>query len=65
MLQIHIAPLCGGDTMFSDMYAAYDALSDPIKKLINGLSAAIRAVQCTIEAHADRNVDLWRVGQQR
>ena len=35
MLQIHIAPPCGGDTMFSDMYAAYDALSNPIKKLIN------------------------------
>ena len=41
MLQIHIAPLCGGDTMFSDMYAAYDALSDPIKKLINGLSLSL------------------------
>ena len=25
--------------MFSDMYAAYDALSEPIKKLISGLSA--------------------------
>ncbi|MEM9129909.1 MAG: TauD/TfdA family dioxygenase [Pseudomonadota bacterium] len=39
MLQIHIAPPCGGDTMFSDMYAAYDDLSDPIKKMLNGLSA--------------------------
>ncbi|MEM6310614.1 MAG: TauD/TfdA family dioxygenase [Pseudomonadota bacterium] len=39
MLQIHIAPPCGGDTMFSDMYAAYEDLSDPIKDMINGLSA--------------------------
>ena len=39
MLQIHIAPPCGGDTMFSDMYAAYDDLSEPIKNMIDGLSA--------------------------
>lgn len=39
MLQIHIAPPCGGDTMFSDMYAAYDNLSDPLKDMLGGLSA--------------------------
>ena len=39
MLQIHIAPPCGGDTMFNDMYAAYDDLSEPIKDMIGGLSA--------------------------
>ena len=39
MLQIHIAPPCGGDTMFSDMYAAYEDLSDPIKNMLGGLSA--------------------------
>lgn len=39
MLQIHIAPPCGGDTMFSDMYAAYADLSEPIKALLGGLSA--------------------------
>ena len=39
MLQIHILPPCGGDTMFSDMYAAYDDLSEPIKGMIDGLSA--------------------------
>lgn len=39
MLQIHIAPPCGGDTMFSDMYAAYDDLSEPIKSMLEGLSA--------------------------
>ena len=39
MLQIHIAPPCGGDTMFSNMYLAYDNLSTPIKKMIGGLTA--------------------------
>ena len=39
MLQIHILPPCGGDTMFSNMYAAYDALSDAMKTFLDGLSA--------------------------
>ena len=39
MLQIHIVPLCGGDTMFSNMYSAYDTLSKPIKQMIDGLTA--------------------------
>lgn len=39
MLQIHIMPPCGGDTMFSDMYAAYEDLSQPFKTMIDGLSA--------------------------
>lgn len=39
MLQIHILPPCGGDTMFSNMYAAYDDLSDPIKEILGGLTA--------------------------
>jgi taurine dioxygenase len=32
-------PSCGGDTLFASMYAAYDRLSDPIKQLIDGLTA--------------------------
>ncbi|MEM6275823.1 MAG: TauD/TfdA family dioxygenase [Pseudomonadota bacterium] len=39
MLQIHIMPPCGGDTMFSDMYAAYDGLSEPLRTLCDGLHA--------------------------
>ncbi|MEM6305854.1 MAG: TauD/TfdA family dioxygenase [Pseudomonadota bacterium] len=39
MLQIHIAPPCGGDTMFSDMYAAYEDLSEPVKRMLEGLQA--------------------------
>jgi len=39
MLQLHILPECGGDTMFSDMYAAYDDLSAPMRRLLDGLTA--------------------------
>jgi len=39
-------PAFGGDTMFASQYAAYDALSDGMKKLIGGLKAY----------HSDRKV---------
>ncbi len=32
-------PVVGGDTLFSDMYAAYESLSDDLKARIEGLSA--------------------------
>ena len=40
MLQLHILPECGGDTMFANMYMAYDALSTPMKKFLNNLYAS-------------------------
>ena len=39
MLQIHILPSCGGDTMFSNMYSAYESLSAPTKNFLEGLTA--------------------------
>lgn len=39
ILHIHKVPSSGGDTLFSSMYAAYDALSDPIKTLLTNLDA--------------------------
>jgi taurine dioxygenase len=39
ILHIHELPPVGGDTMFASMYAAYDALSEPIKAFIDGKSA--------------------------
>jgi alpha-ketoglutarate-dependent taurine dioxygenase len=32
-------PAVGGDTCFSSMYAAYDALSGPLREMLDGLTA--------------------------
>lgn len=39
ILRIEQVPSSGGDTLFANMYAAYDALSAPIKRLLSGLTA--------------------------
>lgn len=39
MTQAKILPPCGGDTCWISMTSAYDALSEPMKKYIEGLSA--------------------------
>jgi Probable taurine catabolism dioxygenase len=39
LLRCEVVPDIGGDTMFSNMYLAYDALSDTMKKLLEGLEA--------------------------
>lgn len=39
ILHLHQIPEVGGDTMFASMYAAYDALSEPVKEFIGGLQA--------------------------
>ena len=46
-------PPYGGDTLFASQYAAYDALSDGMKRLLSGLKAL----------HSDRKVAGPRVGQ--
>ena len=38
-LQLHEIPQQGGDTLFASMYAAYDALSDRMKTMLQGLTA--------------------------
>ena len=40
MLQLHVLPECGGDTMFANMYMAYDSLSKPMQNFLNGLRAS-------------------------
>jgi taurine dioxygenase len=39
ILYLHTLPPLGGDTVFSSMYAAYDALSDRMKAQLDGLRA--------------------------
>jgi taurine dioxygenase len=39
ILRLFTAPESGGDTLFASMYAAYDALSGPMKSLLQGLTA--------------------------
>jgi alpha-ketoglutarate-dependent taurine dioxygenase len=39
ILRIFVVPESGGDTMFASMYAAYDALSDRMKAMLDGLDA--------------------------
>ncbi len=57
MLQLHILPPCGGDTLFSNMYSAYDTLSDPLKSLVDGLSATHASEHIYKGRYSDRGKD--------
>ena len=50
MLLAREVPPAGGDTLFANMYMAYDALSDGMKRLLGGL----RAVNSSAKADASR-----------
>jgi taurine dioxygenase len=39
ILHMTTVPESGGDTLFSSMYGAYEALSEPMKRLLTGLTA--------------------------
>jgi taurine dioxygenase len=39
ILYMHELPPVGGDTLFASMYAAYEALSEPMKRFVEGLTA--------------------------
>lgn len=56
MLQIHILPETGGDTMFSNMYAAYNALGDKYKNLLNGLVAIHESEHIYKGRYTDRGI---------
>ena len=57
ILQLHILPPAGGDTLFANMYAAYDALSEPMKRMLEGLSALHESEHVYRERYSDRGVD--------
>ena len=39
ILQLHEIPKLGGDTLFASLYAAYDALSERMQTMVDGLTA--------------------------
>ncbi|MCB2072357.1 MAG: TauD/TfdA family dioxygenase [Novosphingobium sp.] len=41
-------PPFGGDTCWSSMYAAWEALSGPMKRMLDGLTA-VHSIQCTVD----------------
>ena len=57
MLQIHILPEIGGDTLFANMYTAYDALSAPMRQMLDGLTARHESEHVYRGRYSDRGVD--------
>jgi len=57
ILQIHETPTSGGDTLFANMYAAYDALSDVMKRRLEGLTAIHDPERAFRGRYARRGVD--------
>jgi taurine dioxygenase len=54
MLQLHILPACGGDTLFSDMYGAYEKLSAPLKTMLDELTATHESEHLYRGRYSDR-----------
>jgi taurine dioxygenase len=57
ILQAVELPTYGGDTCFASMHAAYDALSEPMRRLLDGLEAVhdvVRALALQPETARDR-----------
>jgi taurine dioxygenase len=57
ILQLHILPSLGGDTMFANMYAAYEALSAPLKQMLGTLTALHASEHVYRNRYTDRGVD--------
>ena len=57
MLQLHILPPSGGDTMFIDMYRDCESLSEPILKLLDGLTATHESSHVYPGRYSDRGQD--------
>ena len=39
ILRIHTLPEFGGDTLFANMYTAYETLSEPLRRMLDGMTA--------------------------
>ena len=56
VLHLHTVPECGGDTLFSSMYAAWDALSEPMKALLAPLEARHESAHVFDHVYGDETV---------
>jgi taurine dioxygenase len=56
ILQIHILPDTGGDTLFANMYAAYEALSARLRHMLDGLTATHGSEHVYRGRYSDRGV---------
>jgi taurine dioxygenase len=56
MLQLHVLPECGGDTIFASMYSAYQRLSSKLKELLSDLEALHVSEHLYKGRYADRGV---------
>lgn len=54
MLQLHIVPPSGGDTLFSNMYTACESLSAPMQAMLEGLTARHESAHVYHGRYADR-----------
>jgi len=57
LLQIHRTPGSGGDTLFANMYAAYDALSDKMKAVLSDCLALHESEHAYRGRYADKGVE--------
>lgn len=57
MLQLHVLPSTGGDTLFASMYAAFDTLSPTLKRFLLSLHAHHESEHIYRGRYADRGVD--------
>ncbi len=57
ILHLHTVPETGGDTLFSSMYAAYEALSEPMKRMLGDLTALHSGEMAYRGRYAYRGVD--------
>lgn len=57
ILQLHVLPEAGGDTMFANMYAAYEALSRPMQDLLSGLTARHESEHVYRGRYSDRGIE--------
>ena len=57
ILQVHVLPELGGDTLFANMCAAHDALSAPFKQMLAGLTAVHESEHIYRGRYSDRGVE--------